>query len=135
MICEKPLTGFFGKDRLEEQVGFSIKKAEIWRDAQSCLRVMEAVEKHQVGSSMRRTDLRPPLIKLKNLIKASGGVVMDTGPSRVILDRSPLFEKMENSGGGSLMRLGAHPVGAVLHLKHYEGLVKFGQPSGQNGHG
>jgi len=26
------------------------------------------------------------------------------------------------------MRLGAHPVGGVLHLKHYEGLIKFGQP-------
>jgi len=26
------------------------------------------------------------------------------------------------------MRLGAHPVGAVLHLKHYEGLLKSGRP-------
>jgi len=26
------------------------------------------------------------------------------------------------------MRLGAHPVGAVLHLKHYEGLLKRGKP-------
>lgn len=26
------------------------------------------------------------------------------------------------------MRLGAHPVGAVLHLKHYEGLLKSGTP-------
>ena len=26
------------------------------------------------------------------------------------------------------MRLGAHPVGAVLHLKHYEGLLKTGRP-------
>ena len=26
------------------------------------------------------------------------------------------------------MRLGSHPIGAVLHLKHYEGMLKFGRP-------
>jgi predicted dehydrogenase len=26
------------------------------------------------------------------------------------------------------MRLGAHPVGGVLHLKHYEGMLKYGKP-------
>ena len=26
------------------------------------------------------------------------------------------------------MRLGAHPVGGVLHLKHYEGMLKYGRP-------
>jgi predicted dehydrogenase len=26
------------------------------------------------------------------------------------------------------MRLGSHPIGAVLHLKHFEGMTKFGRP-------
>ena len=27
------------------------------------------------------------------------------------------------------MRLGSHPVGGVLHLKHYEGMLKYGRPT------
>jgi len=36
--------------------------------------------------------------------------------------------RWKTSGGGSLMRLGAHPVGGVLHLKHFEGVLKNGSP-------
>src|SRR5690606_22712175 len=32
------------------------------------------------------------------------------------------------SGGGSLLRMGAHPVGAVLHLKDFEGRLRDGRP-------
>jgi predicted dehydrogenase len=28
-----------------------------------------------------------------------------------------------------LMRLGAHPVGSALHLKYYEGMLKYGRPT------
>ena len=30
--------------------------------------------------------------------------------------------------GGSLLRLGSHPLGAVIHLKHFEGMLKQGKP-------
>ena len=32
------------------------------------------------------------------------------------------------AGGGSLLRLGSHPLGAVIHLKHFEGMLKQGKP-------
>jgi predicted dehydrogenase len=35
--------------------------------------------------------------------------------------------RWKTSGGGALLRLGAHPVAAVLHLKHFEGMMKQGQ--------
>jgi predicted dehydrogenase len=35
---------------------------------------------------------------------------------------------MEDIRRGALMRLGAHPVGGVLHLKHFEGMLKYGKP-------
>ena len=131
MICEKPLTGFFGKDRPEEQVGFSIKKSVMLEETRkSCLRVMEAVEKQQVRFLYAENWIyAPPLIKLKNLIKASGGTVMDIRAEQSHSGSiAPYSRKWKTSGGGSLMRLGAHPVGAVLHLKHYEGLIKSRQP-------
>jgi predicted dehydrogenase len=33
IICEKPLTGYFGKDRKEEQVGTAVRKEEMLQDA------------------------------------------------------------------------------------------------------
>src|SRR5438034_7383945 len=36
--------------------------------------------------------------------------------------------RWRTSGGGSLLRMGSHPVGVVLHLKHDEGLRRHGRP-------
>lgn len=36
--------------------------------------------------------------------------------------------RWKTSGGGALMRLGSHPLGSALHLKHYEGMLKYGRP-------
>ena len=71
----------------------------------------------------------PPLVKLKSLIKASGGTVMDIRAEQSHSgSMAPYSRRWKTSGGGSLMRLGAHPVGGVLHLKHYEGMLKQGRP-------
>ncbi len=131
IICEKPLTGFFGKDRPEEHVGFSVKKAEMLEETRkSCHRVMKAVEKNKVKFLYAENWIyAPPLTKLKNLIKASEGAIMDIRAEQSHSGSvAPYSRKWKTSGGGSLMRLGAHPVGGVLHLKHYEGLIKSGQP-------
>jgi predicted dehydrogenase len=131
IICEKPLTGFFGKDRPEELVGFSVKKALMLEESlKSCQRVKKAVEDHKVRFLYAENWIyAPPLIKLKNLIKASQGTVMDIRAEQSHSGSiAPYSGRWKTSGGGSLMRLGAHPVGAVLHLKHYEGMIKGGQP-------
>jgi predicted dehydrogenase len=36
--------------------------------------------------------------------------------------------KWKTSGGGALLRLGCHPIGAALHLKYYEGQLRNGKP-------
>jgi predicted dehydrogenase len=37
-------------------------------------------------------------------------------------------KRWRSAGGGALLRLGSHPIGAILHLKHCEGLWRDGQP-------
>ncbi|MDI6726900.1 MAG: Gfo/Idh/MocA family oxidoreductase [Smithellaceae bacterium] len=131
IICEKPLTGYFGKDREEEHVGFTVKKQLMLDEARAgCDRVACAVKSGKVKFMYAENWVyAPPLLKLKNLIKATGGTILDIrAEGSHSGSHAPHARKWKTSGGGSIMRLGAHPVGAVLHLKHYEGILKCGAP-------
>lgn len=131
VICEKPLTGYFGKDRPEEHVGFAVSKSFMLEETKKgCERVAAAVESNKIKFMYAENWVyAPPFMKLKNLMRVSGGTILDI---RSELSHSgsqaPYSRQWKTSGGGALMRLGAHPVGAVLHLKHYEGLLKQGKP-------
>ena len=41
---------------------------------------------------------------------------------------SPYSKRWRTAGGGALLRLGVHPIGAMLHLKRQEGLRRWGRP-------
>ena len=131
IICEKPLTGYFGKERLEELVGLAVGKELMLKESLAdCDRVVSAVRENGVKFMYAENWIyAPPLVKLKRLIKASGGTLMDIRAEQSHSGSiAPYSRRWKTSGGGSLMRLGAHPVGAVLHLKHYEGILKNGKP-------
>ena len=131
VICEKPLTGYFGKDREEEHVGFKISKALMLQETlRGCDRVAKAVEENKVKFMYAENWIyAPPVAKLKSLIKVSGGTIMDIRAEQSHSGSSASYSrKWKTSGGGALMRLGAHPVGGALHLKHYEGMLKYSKP-------
>jgi len=131
IICEKPLTGYFGKDRPEGQVGFSVSKASMLRETmKACKRVASEVERNKIKFMYAENWVyAPPFVKLKHLVRASRGTILDIRSEMSHSgSQAPYSRQWKTSGGGSLMRLGAHPVGAVLHLKHYEGLLKNSKP-------
>lgn len=131
IICEKPLTGYFGKDREEAQVGFSVRKKLMLREAlRGCDRVIKAVKGNRVKFMYAENWIyAPSLIKLKSLMKVSGGTILEIRAEQGHSGSQAKYSrKWKTSGGGALMRLGSHPVGSVLHLKHYEGILKYGRP-------
>ena len=131
IICEKPLTGYFGKDRPEDRIGFTVSKALMLRETmRGCERVALEVERNHVKFMYAENWVyAPPFVKLKNLMRASQGTILDIRSEMSHSGSQAVYSRQwKTSGGGSLMRLGAHPVGAVLHLKHYEGLLKGGGP-------
>jgi predicted dehydrogenase len=131
IICEKPLTGYFGKDRKEEYVGFEVSKELMLKETlQGCDRVAQAVKENHVKFMYAENWIySPPLAKLKSLIKVSGGTILDIRAEGSHSGSGAAYSRRwKTSGGGSLMRLGAHPVGGALHLKHYEGMLKYGKP-------
>ncbi|MEW6530783.1 MAG: Gfo/Idh/MocA family oxidoreductase [Thermodesulfobacteriota bacterium] len=131
IICEKPLTGYFGKDRPEDHVGFAVSKREMLHETKAaCERVALEVEQNKVKFMYAENWVyAPPFVKLKRLMNASRGTILDIRSEMSHSgSQAPYSRRWKTSGGGSLMRLGAHPVGAVLHLKHYEGMLKGGKP-------
>ena len=131
VICEKPLTGYFGKDRPEEQVGAAVDRGTMLREAlANCQAVLKAVQRSKVKFCYAENWLyAPPVVKLKNLIRVSQGTILDIRAEESHSGSHAAYSRRwKTSGGGALLRLGAHPVSAVLHLKHYEGMLRQGRP-------
>jgi predicted dehydrogenase len=130
VICEKPLTGYFGKDRPEDLVGDTVDRGTMLREAlANCKAVVKAIEKSKVKFCYAENWIyAPPVVKLKNLIRVSQGTILDIRAEESHSGSHAAYSRRwKTSGGGALLRLGAHPVSAVLHLKRYEGMLKQGR--------
>lgn len=123
IICEKPLTGYFGEGKVSRQTMME----EALKNATA---VLKAVQKNKVKFGYAENFVyAPPVTKVKSLMNACKGTVLDIRAEESHSGSHAIYSReWQTSGGGSLMRLGSHPIGAVLHLKHYEGLIKSGKP-------
>jgi predicted dehydrogenase len=71
----------------------------------------------------------PPVAKLRRFLAAGGGAILDLRAEESHSGSHAAYAgRWQTSGGGSLLRMGSHPVGAVLHLKHHEGQQRGGRP-------
>jgi len=126
VICEKPLTGYFG-DGSENFHGDRFPKQDaLDAGLASVDRILEAEAKSK-GRLMYAENwvYAPPVAKLKNLMKVSKGTVMDIrGEESHSGSHAAYSRKWKCAGGGALLRLGAHPVSAVLYIKAYEGQLR-----------
>jgi predicted dehydrogenase len=131
IICEKPLSGYFGKEFEGQAVGFTVSKEVMLKGVlESCDRIRKAIEKNRVLFGYAEDWVyAPPLAKIKRIIKVSEGTVMDMRAEESHSGSHAAYSrKWITSGGGALLRLGCHPIGAVLHLKYYEGELRDGKP-------
>lgn len=131
IICEKPLTGYFGENVEGEDIGFRISREVMLRSAmESCARIRKAIEKNRVLFCYAEDWIyAPPVEKMKRIVKVSGGTIMDIRAEESHSGSHAAYSrKWKTSGGGALLRLGCHPIGAALHLKYFEGQLRDGAP-------
>ena len=123
VIVEKPLTGWFGDggDARERMLEGALRHADA---------VLEAVSKAGVTLCYAEDFVyAPPLAKLRRLVDASGGAIIELRAEESHSGSHAAYaRRWATAGGGALLRMGSHPVGAVLHLKHYEGMRRHGRP-------
>jgi len=121
VICEKPLTGYFG-EKGEENVGFT-NKAHMFK------KVMEEMD--QLKEVMASTDRKfmyaenfvyaTPVQKAAEIIRAKKSkVLFMKGEESLKGSSSPVAGKWNKTGGGILVRTGTHPLSGMLWLKQQE---------------
>jgi predicted dehydrogenase len=124
LIMEKPLTGCFAEaDSMSRQAMF----AEAMKNADA---VVEACRRNKVRMGYAENFVyAPPVAKLRRLMDASGGTLLDLRAEESHSGSHAAYSRRWlTAGGGSMLRMGSHPIGAVIHLKHYEGTQKSGKP-------
>lgn len=128
VICEKPLTGYFGHG--EAAAGKTAKAQMLAEALVGADEMIQTAEQHGVKLMYAENWLYSPVIqRAKRLVKSSGGTILELrGEESHHGSHAAYAKSWRNTGGGSLIRLGAHPIGAILHLKACEGIWRNGRP-------
>lgn len=134
VICTKPLTAYTGQDLPQDASDSEVAG----RDRREMLRVAEADARAMVEAA-RRAGVRllygenwifaPAFRRAQALLERADGVLLEMrGGECHSGSHSPYSRVWRHTGGGALIRLAAHPVGAMLHLKRLEGRRRRGEP-------
>src|SRR5437868_1479393 len=71
----------------------------------------------------------PSIVKADRLAAVSSGAILEMrGGECHSGSHSPYSKQWQYTGGGALLRLGVHPLGAMLYLKRQEGVRRNGVP-------
>ena len=128
IICEKPLTGYFGDD--EENIAATPKAKMLQEALQNADEMIEVANRCGVKLMYAENWLYSPAVrKAKALVEASGGTILEIRAQECHSGSHANYAKeWRYSGGGALIRLGPHPIGTGLYFKAKEGLRRYGKP-------
>lgn len=134
VVCTKPLTAYVGQDLdegVEDEAVSATPRPEMLRIAVEDARAMvDACE--SAGCKLMYGEnwvYAPAIRRAKDLLVASGGVALEMrGWETHSGSHSPYSRLWRYNGGGALIRLAAHPIGAMLFLKRAEGVARNGEP-------
>jgi predicted dehydrogenase len=131
VICEKPLTGYFGPPGDDSFHGNRAPK-EPMRDAvvDVMRRIAEAVRRNRVFFGYAENFIYAPSVQKEREIveKTKAQILRMAGEESHNGSASPVYGIWKFAGGGSLIGKGVHPLGAILYLKRIEGLATLGRP-------
>ena len=122
VICEKPLTGYFGNPG-QENIGTTVRKSEMYRQ---CLEEMDLLKEvvERTGKKFMYAEnfvYATPVQKAAEIIRAKKTkLLFMKGEESLKGSSSPVAGKWNKTGGGTLMRTGTHPMGGMLWLKQQE---------------
>jgi predicted dehydrogenase len=127
VICEKPFAGYFGRDGDATPIGKRVKKATMYE------RVLEEMDKTVAAIKasgklfMYAEDwvYAPAVTKTAEVLKATKDkILFMKGDESHSGSHAAHAAQWAMTGGGSLIRMGCHPLSAVLYLKQVEAKVR-----------
>jgi predicted dehydrogenase len=123
VICEKPFAGYFGRDGDKTPIGKHVPKSLMYE------RVMEEMDKtckavRESGKLFMYAEdwiYAPAIAKIVEVLKATKDkVLFMKGEESHSGSHAAHAAQWAMTGGGSLIRMGCHPLSAVLYLKQVE---------------
>ena len=123
VICEKPMTGYFGDGEGFRAEGFP-RRRMLEEALAGADQILEA-ERGSEGTLMYGENwvYSPPVQKANALVARGGGAIMRiVGEESHSGSHSSFAKEWRFAGGGSLLNKGCHPLGATLYLKAEEGV-------------
>jgi predicted dehydrogenase len=123
VICEKPFAGYFGREGDKAPIGRHVPKAVMYE------RVCEEMDR--TCTAIRNTGklfmyaedwiYAPAVTKTAEILKATRDkILFMKGEESHSGSHAAHAAQWAMTGGGSLIRMGCHPLSAVLHLKQVE---------------
>ena len=131
VIVSKPLTAFVGADLPADVPVSQVPRAQMLREAEhEATHMVEAARGARVSLMYAENWVyAPSIVKADRLASASGGAILEMrGGECHSGSHSPYSKQWRMTGGGALLRLGVHAIGAMLHLKRQEGIRRWGRP-------
>ena len=123
VICEKPFAGYFGRDGDQASIGRHVKKALMYE------RVLEEMDKtvaaiRECGKLFMYAEdwvYAPAVTKTAEILTATKDkILFMKGDESHSGSHAAHAAQWAMTGGGSLIRMGCHPLSAVLYLKQVE---------------
>lgn len=123
VICEKPLSGYFGNEKDEQPIGKNVSKAAMYN---SLLKSLEQLREcvYSSGKKFMYAEnfvYAPAVVKAGEIIrKKKSKILYAKGEESLKGSSSPVAGEWSKTGGGTFIRTGAHPLAAILWLKRIE---------------
>lgn len=123
VICEKPLCGYFGEPEDKNPIGNHVSKEKMY---QTVLENIELLKKEiETSGKMfmyaENFIYAPAITKAADIItKKKSKILFSKGEESLKGSSSPVAGEWSKTGGGTLIRTGAHPLSAILWLKQVE---------------
>src|SRR5437879_1246489 len=123
VICEKPFAGYFGREGDKAPIGKHVPKALMYqRVLEEMASTRAAIE--QTGKLFMYAEdwiYAPAVTKTVEILKATQDkILFMKGEESHSGSHAPHAAQWALTGGGSLIRMGCHPLSTVLYLKQVE---------------
>ncbi|MGX4802977.1 Gfo/Idh/MocA family protein [Bradyrhizobium guangdongense] len=123
VICEKPFAGYFGRDGDRQPIGKHVPKALMYERLLQEMDATRATIERTGKLFMYAEDwiYAPAVTKIAEILKATKDkVLFMKGEESHSGSHAAHAAQWAMTGGGSVIRMGCHPLSAVLYLKQVE---------------
>lgn len=123
VICEKPLLGYFGNEEDIEPIGKNVSKEKMYKEVLEGLDELKAAIDRNSQKLMYAENYvyAPGIQKSVEILKNKNSKVLFLkGEESLKGSSSPVAGEWNKTGGGSLIRVGSHPLAGVLYIKKEE---------------